>query len=321
MGMRCIELFSGAGLMGEGFAQVGFESIFAAELDKRAVSTYNSNLQPVAEVWDADNVRSGLKYEVLIAGPPCQGFSTLGKRDPLDKRNRLSLSIFKWAKEHKPKVVVIENVPQFLDSKYWKILNARFAKLGYECTTWILNSADYGVAQNRRRSFTIFSIIGLPKEPEPSRHQITVREAFKGLPYDANGENFHISPSHSDLAKRRIELIPPNGDKRDILAKAPELCPPSWHKMGNQAVDVWGRMDWDKPSNTLRCEFLNPSKGRYLHPEANRVISLREGARIQGIPDAWKFVGDRTAIARQIGNGVPVPLAKAVAISIKRLFT
>jgi len=320
MSIRCAELFSGAGLMGGGFKSAGFKSIFAAELDTRAVATYNQNIESVAEEWDVTKVKKGLAYEVLVAGPPCQGFSTLGRRDPKDIRNALSLSVFKWAKQHKPKVVLIENVPQFLESDYYNKLRKKFSSIGYESVSWILNSEDYGVPQRRLRSFTIFSTIGLPNKPRQTRKRMSVRDAFKGLSKKVNGKNFHISPEPTDLALSRMKLIPPLGDKRDVMKHAPELCPPSWIKMGNQAVDVWGRMDWNKPANTLRCSFQAPSKGRYLHPQENRVISLREGARIQGIPDSWGFCGDRTSIARQIGNGVPVPLAKAVASSIMKLF-
>lgn len=316
---RVAELFSGAGLMGGGFRDAGFKNIFAAELDRRAVETYNLNIEPVAQVWDVSNIKDNLEYEVLVAGPPCQGFSTLGRRDPKDFRNALSLKVFYWACVHQPKVVVIENVPQFLGTEYWEILRKNFAKEGYECISWVLNSADYGVAQNRRRSFTLFSRIGLPEKPKPLDKKITIRDAFQGLPEKANGINLHISPSPSKLAMSRIKLIPRKGDKRDLMQLAPELCPPSWARMGNQAVDVWGRMDYDKPANTLRCSFQSASKGRYLHPTQNRVISLREGARIQGIPDNWGFCGDRTSIARQIGNGVPVPLARAVASSVFNL--
>ena len=100
---------------------------------------------------------------------------------------------------------------------------------------------------------------------------------------------------------------------------APEICPASWAKVGCQATDVWGRMDPDKPANTLRCTFQNPSKGRYLHPTEDRVLSLREGARLQGVPDDWTFVGKPYPVARQIGNGVPVPLARAVATQVMAL--
>src|SRR5690606_16390875 len=92
--------------------------------------------------------------------------------------------------------------------------------------------------------------------------------------------------------------------------------PPSWKSIGCQATDVWGRIDPDVPANTIRCAFQNPSKGRYLHPTEDRVITLREGARLQGVPDDWTFAGRPYPIARQIGNGVPVPLAAAVARSI-----
>ena len=320
MTIKCVELFAGAGLLGGGFHQAGFQTVFAAELDERAVKTYNSNLEPVAEVWDVQRVKRDLSYDILVAGPPCQGFSTLGKRDPKDLRNSLSLSIHKWSQSHNPKVVVIENVPQFLDSEYWKLLTKKFERDGYECTSWILNAADYGVAQIRHRSFTIYSKMGAPNKPRPSKRIKTVREAFKGLPRNPNGKNFHIAPAPTELGLARMEVIPKNGDKRDVMRLAPELCPPSWFKMGEQAVDVWGRMNWDRPSNTLRCAFQSASKGRYLHPEKNRVISIREGARIQGIPDEWVFFGDRSSMARQIGNGVPVPLAKAVAKSVKKLF-
>jgi len=313
---KIVELFSGAGLMGCGFKYAGFQSIFAAELDGRAVATYNKNIDPVAQVWDVTEVKDGLCYDVLVAGPPCQGFSTLGRRDPKDKRNSLSLSVYHWAEQHRPKVVLIENVPQFLESKYFTTLKRKFKKIGYSCTTWILNSEFYGVAQRRLRSFTIFSSIGIPIKPEEKMDRLTVRDAFKGLSNKPTGENYHIAPEPKGIALERMKIIPPMGDKRDVMSKAPHLCPPSWIKMGNQAVDVWGRMDWEKPANTLRCSFQSASKGRYIHPTENRVISLREGARIQGIPDSWEFVGDRSSIARQIGNGVPVPLANAVASSI-----
>jgi DNA (cytosine-5)-methyltransferase 1 len=121
----------------------------------------------------------------------------------------------------------------------------------------------------------------------------------------------------SKLAAGRMAQIPIGGDKRDLMRAAPELCPPSWAVVGCQATDVWGRIDPAKPANTLRCAFQNPSKGRYIHPTEDRVLSLREGARLQGVPDEWVFEGRDYPVARQIGNGVPVPLARAVAEEVK----
>ena len=320
MTITCAEIFAGAGLIGGGFKYAGFQMVFAAELDPKAVATYNKNLDPIAEIWDVTMVKPGLKYDVLVAGPPCQGFSSLGRRNPKDARSSLSICVFEWAKAHNPNVVVVENVPQFLNSDYCAKLKVLFSDRGYEWLSWTLNAEDFGVAQRRMRSFTIFSRIGLPKKPVAVKNRQTIRQAFKGLDTIADGENFHTAPLPSQLALSRIKQIPEGGDKRDVMKSAPDLCPPSWFKMGNQAVDVWGRMDWDKPANTLKCSFQSASKGRYLHPVEDRVISLREGARIQGIPDSWTFCGDRTSIARQIGNGVPVPLANVIASSIMDLF-
>lgn len=126
----------------------------------------------------------------------------------------------------------------------------------------------------------------------------------------------HYWPTPSQLAFDRISRIPPGGDKRDLMRTNPELCPESWFEIGCHATDVWGRMRLEGPSNTLRCTFQNPSKGRYVHPIENRVLSLREGARLQGIPDDWTFVGTPLSVTRQIGNGVPVHLATAVAKSV-----
>lgn len=316
-----IDLFAGAGLMTEGFRQAGFRSIFAAEADHRAVSSFNMNIENVSKVWDVRQVDASLQSEVVLAGPPCQGFSTLGKRDSNDERNKLSLTVLPWMKSAKPKVVVIENVPQFVESIYWKKIKRAAKKDGYEACHWILNATDFGVPQRRTRAFCILSRIGLPSEPKPTHEMpVTVRQAFAGLSDEPTDANQHIAPLPQGIAHERIKIIPPNGDKRDVLRLAPHLCPPSWEKLGAQAVDVWGRMGFDEPSNTVRCSFQNPSKGRYLHPIRNRVITIREGARLQGVPDEWIFAGDRTSMARQIGNGVPVPLAKAIANSIKKLF-
>jgi len=319
--IRTIDLFAGAGLMTEGFRRAGFKCVFAAEADARAVATFNENLGSVAHQWDVREVVKDVAAEVVVAGPPCQGFSSLGKRDTNDERNRLSLEVLKWMQECSPSVVVIENVPQFLQSEYWQQLRRRAARRGYRSCSWELNAADFGAPQKRIRAFAILSRIGLPETPRPTHKQHkTVAEAFAGLPTIPNEQLQHIAPIPIGIAAERIRLIPKRGDKRDLMKLAPTLCPPSWFKMGQQAVDVWGRMDAEAPANTLRCAFQNASKGRYIHPFENRVISLREGARLQGVPDAWRFHGDRSSIARQIGNGVPIPLAEAVAKAIKKLF-
>jgi DNA (cytosine-5)-methyltransferase 1 len=247
------------------------------------------------------------------------------------------LTVSSWARSTRAQVVVVENVPNFLDSWYWARLRSTMETLGYECAEWVLKAEQYGAPQLRARAFGVFSKIGLPAMPKPStRAPMTVREAFDGLPVEPkawmrpgvsgaiqvrSGDDMHVAPLPSAIALERFKRLPPCGGRRDLASRAPHLCPPSWRRLGVEATDVWGRIDYDRPSNTLRCDFQNASKGRYVHPIANRVITLREGARIQGVPDDWRFEGARSHIAEQIGNGVPLPLGRAVARALRPLFS
>lgn len=315
MALSIGDVFAGAGLFSEGFRQAGFEPRFAVELDAQAVSSYRRNVGPNVIRGSATKVVDLGTVDVLIAGPPCQGFSTLGRRDPLDARNDLCLSVLPWADMANPRVVVIENVPPFLKSIHWRRLARGLRKRGFQISTWELEAADFGTPQLRKRAFTIASKIGAIAPPRPSGARVDCSEAFK---QNASPESdpMHRWPILQGIAAQRVALVPFNGDKRDIQRAAPELCPPSWQRIGCQATDVWGRIDPSQPANTLRCTFLNPSKGRYLHPTENRTISLREGARLQGIPEDWIIEGRPYQVARQIGNGVPIPLALAVAQQI-----
>ncbi len=262
--------------------------------------------------------RNAPPVDVLIAGPPCQGFSTLGRRDPSDFRNELGLAILPWVRACRPAVVVVENVPPFIRSPQGALLRSGLADLGFRSVeTWELEASDYGTPQRRRRAFTVASRRRPLHAPEPMGTKAIAGAAFRPVP---EGDPMHVWPVHGGVAAERIRLVPPNGDKRDIMRIRPDICPPSWMRMGTTATDVWGRIDPTRPANTLRCTFQNPSKGRYLHPEEDRVISLREGARLQGIPDSWILEGRPYPVARQIGNGVPIPLAEAVATAILEHF-
>lgn len=312
------DVFSGAGLFSAGFVAERCEPVLAVDLSKDAIDTYNRNLPPVGIVKSVTEVAEIPLSDILIAGPPCQGFSTLGRRDPLDVRNVLALEVVRWARASRAKIVVIENVPPFLASAQWRELARGLGKLGYRIDTWELDAVDYGTPQLRRRAFTVASLIGRVEQPLPSPVRLTAGDALS-RPIPA-GDPLHVWPKPKGVAAARIPLVPPLGDKRDIMRLAPELCPPSWVKVGCQATDVWGRIDPAEPANTIRCSFQNPSKGRYLHPTEDRTLSLREGARLQGVPDEWEFVGKPYPVARQIGNGVPIPLAKAVAAAVVEAF-
>lgn len=305
------DMFSGAGLFSAGAVQAGMRPALAIDVSREAIASYNANVAPVGVLGSVLDDRALPQVDVLIAGPPCQGFSTLGRQDPLDIRNELALAVPTWAKRSGASVVVIENVPPFLRSVHWRQLADQLAAQGFGIQTWELEAADFGTPQLRRRAFTIASRIGPIDEPVPAGRRVTAGEAL-AAPIGAD-DAMHRWPQPVGIAAERIALIPPNGDKRDVMRLAPELCPPSWARVGCQATDVWGRIDPAVPANTLRCTFQNPSKGRYLHPVENRCISLREGARLQGVPDNWVFEGKNYPVARQIGNGVPIPLAAAVA--------
>jgi DNA (cytosine-5)-methyltransferase 1 len=316
-GPTLVEMYSGAGLFSYAFAREGFTVIDAVELDKTAASTYRLNLGDHIRIADVRKTAPAGTCDVLSAGVPCQSFSTLGKRDSQDPRNLLALEVIRWAKLLKPKIVVIENVPPFLKSPVWNKLTRTFRALGYQINYSVLNAMDYGVPQNRLRSFTFASRDKMPAPSQPRRRCLsTVRDAWQDLPSVPDGKNNHYSPRPSELALARMKVIPSGGDKRDIMNNAPQLAAPSWWRVQNEVTDVWGRMEWNLPSNTIRTALLNPSKGRYIHPEQHRVISLREAARLQSIPDNWVFLGTPYQIARQIGNGVPPKLGQVVAKAV-----
>lgn len=310
---RFIDLFCGAGLLSYGFKSAGFRPSLALDVDRKAIQSYRANISKCAEVGDVSEVREGINADVIIAGPPCQGFSTLGRRDPKDVRNELGLSVADWVEAIRPKVAVIENVPGFANTEWFDLIKARLVHADYAVQVFVLDAVEYGAAQKRKRAFTIASRVGHVECPSPRRSKArTFKDVVLNRPVKPN-DPMHIWPAPSPLAKQRFEAIPYMGGKRELMLSRPDLCPESWSHIPGEATDVWGRIDPNSPSNTIRCSFLNPSKGRYIHPFEDRVLSLREGARLQGIPDSWIMQGEPTPIARQIGNGVPIPLGRAIA--------
>lgn len=320
--LKVVELFAGAGLFGYAFQMEGFHLSYAYEQDAIAASTYARNLNSHIKVCDLARYRPEGRADVLIAGPPCQGFSSLGPRDPDDPRNDLGLIIPHWATALGARVVVIENVAAYLKSPTWLRLRRRFEKDGYETFSWILNAEDFGTPQHRVRSLSIFSKTGPPLiDSCVKQDRQSVRQAFQGLPRFADKKSQHFTLPRTELGLRRIRLVPPRGDIRDIARIAPELVPPSWFRTAGKIIDIWGRINWNGVGPTIRTGFLDPSRGRFLHPEEDRPISFREAARLQSIPDEFYFHGHAEAIARQIGNAVPVNLGRAVARAVKEVMS
>lgn len=316
-----VDLFSGAGLFSRAFIDAGFCPKLAIERDKDASETYTRNVGTHLKQGDVQSVDFTGRCDLIVAGPPCQGFSTLNRNRHGDVRNELCLSVLPWIDKCRPSLVVIENVPPFLRSDVCCQLLRRLRKRGFKIATGVLDAAQFGTPQFRQRAILIASRTSSPVLPSPDTPiRVTVREAWKGLSRSVLGRGLHVSPEPSPASLTRIQAVPTGGDRRDIMRACPEIVPPSWWRLRpNDNTGVWGRMVMDEPSPTIRTCFQNPSKGRFLHPVENRTITLQEGARLQGFPNNWRFSGSRTSIARQIGNAVPLPLGNAVALLCRSL--
>lgn len=352
-----IDLFAGCGGMTQGFLNLGFRPTLAVEWDLAAAATYAVNFGDDHIFWgDIAELPDGSvpEADVVIGGPPCQGFSNLGTRDPDDPRNRLWREYVGVVSRARPKVFVIENVDRFRSSHEFQLLVQEVesgALRDYAIEVAILNAADYGVPQRRRRTIVVGSRIGRPELPTPRFSQggageqawRTVRDAFAGIPYEAGptelpasrieffgqslpgafkAMDLHLGRNPRPLSLQRYDVIPPGGGRFDL---PDELMPDCWRNKRSGTTDVMGRMRWDAPSLTIRTEFFKPEKGQYLHPEwtaespdtrVNRPITHWEAARLQGFPDDFLWCGKKIEIARQIGNAVPVGLSEAVAGSV-----
>jgi len=328
-----VDLFSGAGGMslgleaperlnglaaldyaGLGFDEQVFETALAVELDDETAETVRRNFDAEVHEGDICEVDSFAPWndaDLVVGGPPCQGFSNLNsvKTEELDdERNQLWRQFMRAVEEIDPAMFLIENVPRFLKSGEGARAVQIAEDLGYTTVVDTLWAHDYGVPQKRKRSFILGSKHGVPFFPEPLEGpERTVEDAIGDLPAEPDGENWHVARKHvTELSRNRMEAVPPGGNRFDIPE---ELLPECWKNKPTGGTDLYGRLWWDRPSVTIRTEFYKPEKGRYLHPEANRSITIREGARLQTFPDDFEFSGARTRVAPQIGNAVPPKLA------------
>lgn len=329
-----IDLFAGAGGMTLGFVQQGFDPVFAVEIDGPAAKTYEANFGCHVHKGPIEEVEEFGRASVIIGGPPCQGFSPLGRDRDGNSRaelNRLWQEFVRAVRQVRPAVFVIENVPQFLNSaQFGTFLDTCRSDpqlADYTINAKVLNAADYGVPQRRRRGLVIGSRIGHPRWPMPThgpdsdsgRPYVTVREAIGDLPLEPTDADLHLGRNPRPMSIERYKAVPEGGNRFDLAANRPDLLPDCWRRKKSGTTDVFGRLWWDKPAYTIRTEFFKPEKGRYLHPEAHRPITHREAARFQTFPDDFVFEGSKTQIARQIGNAVPPLLARVIASAIKRL--
>jgi DNA (cytosine-5)-methyltransferase 1 len=334
-----VDLFAGCGGLALGFLQAGFEPLGAVEIDPDAAETYRRNIDDriFQEDIAAVNRRGGWpQARVLVGGPPCQGFSQLGTRDPHDPRNRLWREYVDALDQTGAEFFVMENVPQLLKSDQFKLFRrlVEGPDRRFRIAASVLCSADYGVPQMRHRAIVFGWREGSPalptpthgpKSPDGTRH-LTVRDALRGLPSRPTGRSWHRSrPNIRETSIIRYRAVPPDGGNRFQMQAALEaqglgsMVPECWRRKPIGTTDVFGRLWWDRPAVTVRTEFYKPEKGRYLHPQELRPLTVREAARLQSFPDTFEFPETQpmVGVARQIGNAVPPALAVCLAEAVK----
>ncbi len=341
--LKVIDLFSGCGGSALGFKQAGFYIKVAVDNDKLASQSFKLNF-PDAQIFTSDittisseellkaaDAATGEEI-VIIACPPCQGFSTARRKSEAfgDSRNILIYEFLRVVKEIRPFAFVMENVPGLANGigkpMFLDILK-RLKELGYNTAYGIVDTADYGVPQRRKRLVLIGTNntkirISFPKQthqnPDLTDRYLTpwntVRNAIQDLPVIIAGGESVNDPLHSasnlaEINLKRISLTPHDGGGR--LSWPDELVL-ECHKKVSGYKDIYGRMKWDAPSPTITGGCVMISKGRFGHPEQDRAISLREAARLQTFPDDYKFAGNTGQIAAQLGNAVPPLLAKKI---------
>ena len=232
------------------------------------------------------------------------------------------------------KVFVMENVPELLRSSEFSDIEARARKMGFDLIYEVVNTADYGVAQTRKRLIIIGwkeNLVEAPSFPAKTHSKSpldrslpswrTVKDVISDLPEPLGIQlrecspplNLHFGRTPTEKSLARYKAVPPGGNRFDLQKNAPDITPACWIRKTSGGTDLFGRLWWDRPSVTIRTEFFKPEKGRYLHPEKHRPITHREAARIMGFPDDFPFQGTKIEIARQIGNAVPPLLAGAIA--------
>lgn len=333
MELISIDLFSGVGGLTQGLHRAGFQTTLAFEIDDIASRAYKLNHKKTKVITDdirnvsAEQVKKELNGKTihLLAGcPPCQGFSSirrLNRSKPVeDDRNQLIKEFVRFVKELMPYTFMMENVPGLALDESFKSALTELENAGYYKPDWkVVNIKDYGVPQSRKRLVVVGSRLAPLKIAEPTKQRKTVRQVIGKLPEPENSKDplHKIFPHHSPEIMTLIKDIPKDGGSRKDLGYDRQL---KCHKKENVGFnDVYGRLRWDDPSTTITGGCLNPSKGRFLHPEQNRCISAREASMLQSFPKTYKFPVDTSMskIALMIGNALPPEFSKVQAENIK----
>ena len=313
--MNMISFCSGAGVLDKGFIDQGFEGLLAMDIEEDMVKTYNANLGNHAIVadlstYDFNNLPKDKQPKIIVAGSPCQDLSNANRVTGkiLDSEKNLLIRKIIDAIKHLPSldVFVIENVPQLL-TKGKKFVDEIKERLSdFEITINKVNSGDFGSAQLRERAIIIGSKIGkIELKAPPVRLYKTVRQAFAGLTNETPNQLDYTKSGEE--VQRRMSYVTPGGNFKDIPE---ELRGKGVHS------NSYRRLEWDKPSITI----ANPRKSCLMPPEGNRILSVRECARLFDLPDNFKFLGKLASMQQMIANAVPLALSTAIAKQVKSAF-
>ncbi len=346
MTYRFIDLFCGAGGMSLGFVDRrfcgGFECVLAVDNDEPSLATHSANFAGKTvcrniEDWLAEKPRVP-QADVVIGGPPCQGFSLLNKKRNGDHRRALWEPYLDVVERCGAKLFVMENVTELYRSEELVQIKRRAQRMGFKVQAAVLNAADYGSPQTRKRTIIVgWRVAGpcaplFPPAPTHAAPELkrnlppwrTVRQAIGDLRKPKGTEigavpplDLHFGRNPTETSLARYRAVPPGGNRFDLQKNARHITPACWIKKTSGGTDLFGRLWWDRPSVTIRTEFFKPEKGRYLHPVEHRPITHREAARLMGFPDDFVFKGGKTDIAKQIGNAVPPDLAGAIAAMVQ----
>lgn len=338
-----VDLFAGCGGGSMGFKKAGFKTLAAIEIDVDAAAAFalNVGVKPIVkdirdvsvEQLEAVGVQPG-KLTLLFGCPPCQSFTVLRRGSAASdhdlRRNSLIFEYLRLVEVLQPRHIAFENVPGLVNgrwSEYFEIFSEKLDAMGYRIAWDVIDAADYGVPQRRRRVLVIGSRVAEPQLPVPThgpkgakQSHVTVRQAIYGLPELGPGEvdpcdPFHKARRHSKLALRRLAHIPEGGGRANL----PEDLVLNCHKNHNGHYDIYGRMWWDRVAPTLTSGCTNVTRGRFAHPEQDRAITLREAMLLQTFPRKAQLHGTHDAMALQIGNAVPSLLAERIAEKVLQM--
>ena len=321
-----VELFAGAGGLALGLEQAGFSNLLSNDFDKDSCNTLKTNrpdwniiCDSVENLAEQDllkmlNIKEG-ELDLLSGGYPCQSFSYAGKRLGLnDVRGTMFYYYAKILKQLKPKMFLAENVKGLVSHDGGKTLQTMinvFEEIGYRVQYKVLNAWDYGVAEKRERIVIVGIRNDIPVEfeyPTPYEYKPVLRDVLKNVPKSEGA-------SYPQSKKEVFDLVPPGGCWRDLPEDVARAYMKGSYNLGGGKTGMARRISWDEPSLTILCSPCMKQTDR-CHPDETRPFTIRESARIQSFPDSWQFTGSLNSKYKQIGNAVPVNLAKEIGLSI-----